>query len=196
MSAACFGVRTREFLAFRSPRSLKAWHHLFAALEGFAIRCRHLRTRDDGKRVKMFQDQLEISPEALLEVAPRLVSFRIDRLELPKSDPTWRFALAANPSSPGFLLQFFGEDGTVGSSSVGEIQHLGYRLGDMRASLEVALPRLVAGGGWSAAEGLTGPSRALVQMALMDLVARSKQVAAHRLLGGLERDSVRVTRIL
>ncbi len=144
----------------------------------------------------MFQDLSEISPAALLEAAPRLVSFRIERLELPKSDPTWRFALAANPSSPGFLLQLFGENGTVGSASVGEIQHLGYRLGEMGDALEDVLPRLVSGNETSAAEGLAGPSRALVQMALLDLVARSKNVAAHQLLGDLERDSVRVTRIL
>jgi len=144
----------------------------------------------------MSHDNGDISPVGLLAVAPRLTGFRIERLELPKSDPTWRFALAANPSSPGFLLQLYGENGVAGSGSVGEIQHLGYRLGDMKDALEKVLPQVVSSMEGSAIDGLTGPSRALVQMALLDLVARSNQVAAHELLGDLKRESVRVTRIL
>ena len=139
-----------------------------------------------------------VSPGGLLSSAPPLASFRIKHLELPKSDPTWRFALAANPSSPGFLLQLFGKNGVVGSASVGEIQHLGYRLGDMKNALEKVLPLVVSGkdDAGSLIESLNGPSRALVQMALLDLVARSRQVAAHELLGVLKRGTVRVTRIL
>ncbi len=138
----------------------------------------------------------DISPTGLLAAAPRLTGFRIERLELPKSDPTWRFALAANPASPGFLLQLFAENGVVGSGSVGEIQHLGYRLGDMKGDLEKVLPQVVSTKDGSAVESLVGPSRALVQMALLDLVARSNHVAAHQLLGDLKRESVKVTRIL
>ena len=138
----------------------------------------------------------DISPKGLLGTAPRLTGFRIVRLELPKSDPTWRFALAANPASPGFLLQLYGENKVVGSASVGEIQHLGYRLGDMKDALEKILPQVVSAKDGSVVESLVGPSRALVQMALVDLVARSNQVAAHELLGDLRRESVRVTRIL
>ena len=128
----------------------------------------------------MSRDNADISPAGLLAVAPRLTGFRIERLELPKSDPTWRFALAANPSSPGFLLQVYGENGVVGSGSVGEIQHMGYRLGDMKDALEKVLPQVVSSMEDSAIEGLTGPSRALVQMALLDLVARSNSTGTSK----------------
>ncbi|TAN20387.1 MAG: hypothetical protein EPN30_10400 [Actinomycetota bacterium] len=140
----------------------------------------------------------DVSPGGLLAEAPPLSGFRIRQLELPKSDPTWRFALAANPASPGFLLELSAKNGDVGSASVGEIQHLGYRLAEMKDALEKVLPHVVSAGGnaGSHVETLKGPSRALIQMALLDLVARSRQVAAHELLGGLERNSVRVTRIL
>lgn len=138
----------------------------------------------------------EVSPASLLKAAPSITSFRIEHLELPKTDPTWRFALAANPASPGFLLQLFGSNGVVGSASVGEIQHLGYRLADMKQALDDVIPRVISGKDSDAIESLTGPSRALVQMALVDLVARSNQVAAHELLGDLQRNSIRVTRIM
>lgn len=144
----------------------------------------------------MLSDISKISPNGLLADSPKMTGFKIQRLELPKTDPTWRFALAANPASPGFLLQLFGENGVTGSASVGEIQHLGYKLGDMRDALERAIPKVVSDKDSSAVESLVGPSRALIQMALLDLVARSRQVAAHNLLGELKRDGVRVTRIL
>ncbi len=148
----------------------------------------------------VFQNGLDLSPLGLLREAPKITGFKMTRLELPKSDPTWRFALAANPSSPGFLLQIFGDDGVIGSSSVGEIQHLGYRLEDMKSALDAALPELVVNSSHSSPEGsigsLVGPSRALVQMALLDLVARSRKVHAHQLLGSLQRENIRVTRIL
>lgn len=140
----------------------------------------------------------DVSPAALLSVAPTLVGYTIDFLKLPKTDPTWRFALAASPASPGFLLRLHGENGEIGSASVGEIQHLGYRLNDMKESLDKVLPNIISRTKSMVTdiETLRGPSRALVQMALLDLVSRSKGVAAHELLGDLSRTSVRVTRIL
>lgn len=144
----------------------------------------------------MIQSKLDISPTGLLKVAPKITSYKIRRLQLPKSDPTWRFALAANPASPGFLLQMFTAEGYVGCASVGEIQHLGYRLSTMNDDLNYVLPSVVGTNDGDAIESLSGPSRALVQMALLDLVARSQQIAVHEFLGNAERQSVRVTRIL
>lgn len=144
----------------------------------------------------MIQSKIDISPGGLLDVAPKIVSYKIHHLKLPKSDPTWRFALAANPASPGFLLQIFAVDGSVGAASVGEIQHLGYQLSAMSNDLNEVLPVLVESKRADAIEKLSGPSRALVQMALLDLVARSKQIPVHELLGTTQRQAVRVTRIL
>jgi L-alanine-DL-glutamate epimerase-like enolase superfamily enzyme len=136
-----------------------------------------------------------ISLEDLLEQAPPLTDARLHRIELRKSDPTWRFALAARASSPGFVLVLT-SDQLAGYGSAGEIRH---DLAHMREQITAALPALAhsrTDDEAAALAALTGPARALVHMALLDLVARSRGVAAHALLGTAVRSQVELTRIL
>jgi L-Ala-D/L-Glu epimerase len=132
--------------------------------------------------------------EALLDQAPPVGEVRLREIELRKSDPTWRFALAANASSPGLLLELVA-DGVTGAGSAGEIRHLGHDLPAMRDQLRAAGPAL-RGGDRAALAGLTGPARCVVHTALVDLVARSQGVPVRDLLGPTVRESVALTRIL
>jgi L-Ala-D/L-Glu epimerase len=119
---------------------------------------------------------------------------------LRKSDPTWRFALAANPTNPGLLLELRSDDGTTGLGSACEIRHLGHGLADMRAAVNAVVPLFLdidsSGQPLADLDRVGGPARAIVQMALLDLVARSRGVAAHQLLGQRRRDGVELIRIL
>jgi L-alanine-DL-glutamate epimerase-like enolase superfamily enzyme len=92
-------------------------------------------------------------------------------------------------------------DGTTGSGSAGEIGHIGHHLGSMRSALADAAPVLVASAGSAAPAGsvltvLNGPARAIVQTALLDLVARHRGQPAYELLGPVQRRSVELTRII
>lgn len=149
----------------------------------------------------MITTDLDLSVEGLLAAAPPVERVDIREIVLRKKDPTWRFALAANAANPGFLVRLVARDGTTGSGSAGEIRHIGHELATMRAALEAASGVIVASAG-VAAPGpgslsmLTGPSRAIVQMALLDLVARHRGQPAHQLLGSLQRETVSLTRIV
>jgi L-alanine-DL-glutamate epimerase-like enolase superfamily enzyme len=144
---------------------------------------------------------VDLSIEGLLAAAPPLKRVYIRDIVLRKKDPTWRFALAANPANPGFLVRLVARDGTTGSGSAGEIGHIGHHLGSMRSALADAVPVLVASAGSAPPSGsvlttLNGPARAIVQTALLDLVARHRGQPAHELLGPVQRRSVELTRIV
>lgn len=140
------------------------------------------------------------SPRALLEAAPPIVSATVHDLLLRKSDPTWRFALAANPDNRGLILELRAADGRVGLGSAGEVRHLGHDLATMRAVVGAVAAHIAApadaGEALDELDRIGGPARAIVQMALLDLVARSRDLPAHELLGTLRRDRVALTRIL
>ena len=148
----------------------------------------------------MLATGVDLSPRGLLAAAPPIVDARISDVILRKSDPTWRFALAANPTNPGLLIELRAKDGTTGLGSAGEILHLGHGLAQMRAALGAVVPVLL--GKETSPEPLAdidrigGPARAILQMALLDLVARSRGVAAHEILGERRRDRVELIRIL
>ncbi|MFI6350306.1 mandelate racemase/muconate lactonizing enzyme family protein [Streptomyces sp. NPDC050560] len=142
----------------------------------------------------------DTSPLGLLAAAPPVVDAAVHRVVLRKSDPAWRFALAANPESPGLLLRLSAGDGTTGIGFASEVRHLGHDLGPMRAALGRALPVLTGADRdprpLAALDTAGGPARAVLQMALLDLVARHRGVPAHALLGERLRDGVELTRIL
>ena len=149
----------------------------------------------------MIAADVDLSIEGLLAAAPPLERVDIRDIVLRKKDPTWRFALAANPANPGFLVQLVARDGTTGSGSAGEIGHIGHHLGSMRSALADAVPVLAASAGSarpasSVLTTLNGPARAIVQTALLDLVARHRGQPAHELLGPVQRRSVELTRIV
>lgn len=142
----------------------------------------------------------DLTPRGLLALAPRVEHASLTEVVLRKTDPTWRFALAANPRNPGLLLELRGGDGVTGLGSACEVRHLGHELGVMRAALERALP-VVLGverdpAPLVALDELGGPARAILHMAVLDLLARSRGVPAHALLGPRKRTAVALTRIL
>lgn len=142
----------------------------------------------------------DLSPARLLDLVPRVATASITEVVLRKTDPTWRFALAANPENPGLLLELCDSDGTTGLGCAGEVRHLGHRQAVMRAALERVLPVLTGeqhdAGPLAELDALGGPARAILQMALLDLLARARGVPAHALLGPSKRGGVAVTRIL
>ncbi|HEX3591524.1 MAG TPA: enolase C-terminal domain-like protein [Pseudonocardiaceae bacterium] len=142
----------------------------------------------------------DLSPRGLLACAPRVTSASITDVVLRKTDPTWRFALAANPENPGLLLELRTEDGISGLGFACEVRHLGHELGVLRAALERTLPLLTGAdpdpGPLEALDALGGPARAILQMAVLDLVARDRGVPGHALLGPARRTGVALTRIL
>lgn len=145
-------------------------------------------------------DVAQLSPSVLLALAPRVRAASVTDVVLRKKDPTWRFALAANPENPGLLLELRAEDGRSGIGFACEVRHLGHELGVMRDALRRALPVLTGAdsdsGPLAALDALGGPARAILQMALLDLVARDRGVPGHVLLGPMRRDGVVLTRIL
>lgn len=149
----------------------------------------------------MIAADVDLSIAGLLAAAPPLERVYLRDIVLRKKDPTWRFALAANPANPGFLMRLVARDGTTGSGSAGEIGHIGHHLGSMRSALADAVPVLIASAGSappasSVLTTLNGPARAIVQLALLDLVARHRGQPAYELLGVAQRQSVELTRIV
>jgi L-alanine-DL-glutamate epimerase-like enolase superfamily enzyme len=148
----------------------------------------------------MFDSDVDIAPRGLLSVAPRVVDASITDVVLRKSDPTWRFALAANPTNPGLLLELRTANGVLGLGFACEVRHLGHDLAVMRAALDRVIPVLREDDPdmdpLDALDTLGGPGRAILQMALLDLVARERGVPAHALLGVQCRSGVALTRIL
>lgn len=142
----------------------------------------------------------DLTPRGLLEVAPRIEHALLTDVVLSKTDPTWRFALAANPLNPGLLLELRAAGGVTGFGFASEVRHLGHELGVMRTALERALPVLLSverdPRPLAEVDELGGPARAILQMALLDLVARLRGVPAHSLLGPRRRNGVALTRIL
>lgn len=145
-------------------------------------------------------DSGPLAPRGLLDRAPAIADVSIDAVVLPKSDPTWRFALAANPANVGLLLRLRTADGTEGIGSACEVRHIGYDLDGMRALLRAAAPVLTgadrSGDALAELDRVGGPARAILQMALLDLVARAQVVPAHQLLGPRQRTGVELIRIL
>jgi L-alanine-DL-glutamate epimerase-like enolase superfamily enzyme len=148
----------------------------------------------------MLDSDVDIAPRGLLAAAPPVVDASITEVVLRKSDPTWRFALAANPTNPGLLLELRTANGIAGLGFACEVRHLGHDLAVMRAALDRAIPVLRRDdpdpGPLDALDTLGGPGRAILQMALLDLVARERGVHGHALLGVQCRPGVALTRIL
>jgi L-alanine-DL-glutamate epimerase-like enolase superfamily enzyme len=134
----------------------------------------------------------------------RFTDARLTRAVLPKTDPTWRFALGARAESVGLLLRLTDSDGLVGLGWTSEIPHLGYDIEVLEAVARAHLPRILAadpadrhalvGNPWHPT--LAGPVRSMVDMAWWDLLGRTTGAPVYRLLGGPAPKTLRVNRIL
>jgi L-Ala-D/L-Glu epimerase / N-acetyl-D-glutamate racemase len=134
----------------------------------------------------------------------RFADARLTRVVLPKTDPTWRFALGARAESIGLLLEVEDADGRVGLGWTSEIPHLGYDIDVLEAVARAHLPRILAaavtdryalvGSPWQ--PRLAAPVRSMVDMAWWDLLGRTTDAPVYRLLGGPAPKALRVNRIL
>src|SRR5581483_9717258 len=122
-----------------------------------------------------------------------------------KDDPTWKFALAANPLSEGHTLRIAADDGTEGYGYASATPHMGSTLETLKIELERFKP-LVVGKDSRNLEAIlvtldrsmrgAPQAKAAIDCALHDLNARSLGVPLNVLLGGPVRDTVPILRIL
>jgi L-alanine-DL-glutamate epimerase-like enolase superfamily enzyme len=134
----------------------------------------------------------------------RFADARLTRVVMPKTDPTWRFALGARAESIGLLLELVDDDGRVGLGWASEIPHLGYDIEVMEAVARAHLPRVLAadpadhfalvGNPWSPT--LVAPVRSMVDQAWWDLLGQTVGAPVYRLLGAPGPKRLRANRIL
>ena len=55
----------------------------------------------------------------------KIVDVRVEESVLPKKDKDWKFALAANPATEGWVVNIHAEDGTVGYGYASTMNHYG-----------------------------------------------------------------------
>jgi L-Ala-D/L-Glu epimerase len=131
--------------------------------------------------------------------------FEIEFSVMPKEDPTWRFALAANPLVEAVLLRLGTEDGFEGYGYAPSSPYMGSISSTMQAELEHFRDSVVGRDPTHIAAIMTdldrkfrgtGRTKALIDCALHDLVAHSLNVPLNVLFGGPVRRSVPILRIL
>jgi L-alanine-DL-glutamate epimerase-like enolase superfamily enzyme len=135
----------------------------------------------------------------------KIARFEIADCVMPKEDPKWAFALAANPLSEGLVVTLIADDGTVGYGYASATAHMGASREGMRAILGRFEPLLIGQDPFqiealllTLGRNLHGnqQAKAAVDCALHDLVARALEVPLCQLFGGRLRDSVPILRIL
>ncbi len=126
-------------------------------------------------------------------------------LIMPKTDPTWRFALGARPTTRSCIVCLTLDDGKKGYGFAGEIPHLGFALESVRVATTAFANSLLGKDprDWrtlaeSAPRELSAckPAIAGVEMALCDLSSQLAGVPLWRLLGGAYRHDIPILRIL
>jgi L-alanine-DL-glutamate epimerase-like enolase superfamily enzyme len=122
-----------------------------------------------------------------------------------KEDPTWRFALGANPTTEGVILRIADEEGNEGFGYASATPHMGATRPGLEAELAFFRPHVVdrdadeiAAIGMALDQALGGANqaKAAVDCALHDLLARRLGVPLYQLFGGKVRDRVPILRIL
>lgn len=135
----------------------------------------------------------------------RIVAVEITSCIMPKEDPKWAFALAANPLSEGWILGLRTDDGVTGYGYGSSTPHMGATYDGLKTSLEsfrstvekrdpfdlepilMALDRKVRG---------SYQAKAAIDCALHDLQAKLLGLPLNKLLGGTVREEVPILRIL
>jgi L-alanine-DL-glutamate epimerase-like enolase superfamily enzyme len=122
-----------------------------------------------------------------------------------KEDPTWRFALAANPVCDGHVLRIATDDGHEGFGYASATPHMGSTKDTLQVELELFRSRVV-GRDPQQIEAIlvdldktlrgAAQAKAAIDCALYDLVARALGVPLGVLFGGAVRDTVPILRIL
>src|SRR5215208_352411 len=122
-----------------------------------------------------------------------------------KEDPTWRFALGASPVTDGQVVRIATDDGIEGFGYASATPHMGSIQDTLAAELALFRP-LVVGRDPHNIEAIllelnramhgAPQSKAAIDCALHDLVARALGVPLNVLFGGTVRDQVPILRIL
>ena len=137
--------------------------------------------------------------------AAHIVSFDIFPCIMPKEDPTWRFALGANPVCEGLTLRLRTQDGVEGFGYASSTPHMGSTYATLDAQLKHLAQKVLWKScneiemilmGLDAALRGAPQAKAAIDCALHDLNARRLGVPLSDLLGGAVRKSVPILRIL
>ena len=123
----------------------------------------------------------------------KIAEIRIDPSILPKLDKEWRFALAANPQSEGWIVSIVAEDGTVGYGYASSMPHYGATLEAVKANADRFAKRLIGRDSRRIAALLAdldrdvvgvNQAKSAIDCALHDLLARRLGVPICELFGG------------
>jgi L-alanine-DL-glutamate epimerase-like enolase superfamily enzyme len=138
------------------------------------------------------------------EANMEIIAFDLEPVVLPKDDPTWKFALGANPATEGVVVRLATDSaegygyasatahmGSIRTALMAELEHfrasvLGARADNLNAIMTMLDSRLRG----------AQQAKAAIDCALHDLLARSLGVPVSTLLGGLVRNRVPILRIL
>jgi L-alanine-DL-glutamate epimerase-like enolase superfamily enzyme len=131
--------------------------------------------------------------------------FDVTPCTMRKEDPTWRFALGASPVTDGHIVRLVTEDGVEGFGYASATPHMGSIMDTLAAELALFRP-LVVGHDPRDIEAIlmaldramhgAPQSKAAIDCALYDLVARALGAPLNVLFGGKVRDEVPILRIL
>ena len=123
----------------------------------------------------------------------KIAEIRIDPSILPKQDKEWRFALAANSNSEGWIVSIVDENGEVGYGYASSMPHYGATLEAVKANAERFSKRLIGQDSRRIAAIMSDLDRdaignnqvkAGIDTALHDLKARRLGVPICELFGG------------
>ena len=135
----------------------------------------------------------------------RISDVRIDSCILPKDDPEWKFALAANPNSEGWIVTIVTEAGDRGYGYASSMPHYGAPLAAVRANIEGFSKTLVGADSTQIAAILhkldrhvvgNNQAKAAIDCALHDLLSRRLGMPMCDLFGGAMRTEFSSLRIL
>ncbi|HEY4135748.1 MAG TPA: enolase C-terminal domain-like protein [Alphaproteobacteria bacterium] len=122
-----------------------------------------------------------------------------------KDDPTWRFALGANPTTEGLILAVHAEGGLTGYGYASATAHMGASQATLKAALDRFAPLLVGKDAFDLEPILVELDRNMlghyqaksaIDCALHDLMAKALGLPLYKLLGGKLRTKVPILRIL
>jgi L-Ala-D/L-Glu epimerase len=123
----------------------------------------------------------------------KILETRVDESILPKKDKDWKFALAANPATEGWIVSIRAEDGTVGYGYASTMNHYGAPHEAVKGALDRLCEHLIGRDSREIASILNDLDRAMqgnnqakcgIDCALHDLLARRLGVPICDLFGG------------
>jgi L-Ala-D/L-Glu epimerase len=123
----------------------------------------------------------------------KIVDVRIEESILPKKDKDWKFALAANPATEGWIVAISAEDGTIGYGYASTMNHYGAPHEAVKGALDRLCKRLIGRDSRQIAAILddldhamagNNQAKAGIDCALHDLSARRLGVPICDLFGG------------